>query len=533
MRIKKAAGKILICLGFLFLAYAALKGAVWVVGVNMHGNIFGETYTGEAFATDYSKRIAVLFAIIVCVTAASIPKPTLYNMATILIPFAWLSSYSISGMIPDYKLTMTSIITSLIFVIVSRLVIFRKLRKLIDREAFIIYGTVSSIILVLTIIGLTGGFGYSRRIPQVDSIAAVQITYPGAPEFISGSGNYGARWLRIVKHLPPYDGAQGDSIVRDNRDLIFISEEDIRLVHGLHGSIINADEELIRLRVRIRYHLNDGRIIERMYKHIPAATALQMLMLDETDAVRENIASATSLAREVSESEFYEFFLTDSLFGSRTEIPVEHRLQLLEALQSDIENLSIEQKYFPSESARVILHIPRLIEIDGIIGKPQYEHFWDSVSRTIVARENGIRPQTPIPAHGTGPPFEPSERCMHQLQFFITSDYVNTIEFLQDAGYASLFDIIPTLEAQNIISMEAQLFSLLSTHRTTELFFRSSVLHDGRTALQTVNILENERLAVLNRARTHYYGISGGYRLLVDVLYEENLTRVALFLPRG
>ena len=462
---------------------------------------------------------------------------------------------------PGIGLAIVFISISLLSAIFWRLLLTRKFKKIFDKDGLLTYGIITGIYIFIIVIGSSGGFGYSAFLPQQQNIRAARISYHGASEFITGNGTYFGNSLRVNEHQAPMYQFGDHFILRQHNDLVFETQEDIQIVLDLHRQIIDAgvrrtprnqrrqhiedpdivdpDSDFIRLWVRVRYYLHDGSIVERLYNDITVTVALNMLKLDNTDAIQSKIARATDLQQQVAAQGYLPIRITDSTFGNQRYVNDVNQLELLRALQEDINNLTLEEKYFPERAAVAIVHVPRLVEIDGVIGQPIYvfSGMFEMQHRITVVNQSGVVNEN-ISIYQPYSPFVPSERCMHVLQFFITDGYVNTIYFLESRGYLYNSTSYNRISYKNVVSMIAQRHLLMSPVSTIELYFRavnlSHHLHNDwvGVVIDPIPIPNELHGDLLEVARTNYYTAMGGYRLYVDFAdYNNEIRRVMLFIP--
>jgi hypothetical protein len=450
---------------------------------------------------------------------------------------------------PSYSQTPPGIAVSFVFVVVylvisvlCRLALTRSLRKLFNKDGLITYGLVMAVMLATILFAAAGGFGYSKYQPRPHQIAAASISYHGAPQFIPGRGNYYGSFMRINAHMTLFD--PGDNFTRHFTELRFETEEDIQAVLNLHREIIDAglrstpprqwidspETDWVGLLVRVRYYLKDGGVTDRLYYDIPVRIALKLPELDNTAAIQSRITAVTALASQAVGA--FPVTVTDNLFSQSHEIAPSNQLALLTALQTDINRLPLGEKYFPDRAARVVVRLPRLIELDGVIGQPEYTALRNMGEQILM--ETGIRENKAFPAPFSGPPFEPSVRTMHWLDFYITDSYTETLAFLEEQGMGRLFDKMSGLDMENIF-IEARCFKMFPL-RSAELYFTGGPIHgnDTRSRLWLIRgIPEGDYPRIMARARTHYYGAAGGYRLYVTWAEYGEIKQARLFLPEA
>ena len=459
-------------------------------------------------------------------------SPWLEVIVCVLAIYSFLGLASPFYTNPSIGLIFGTFAVTMIVAVALRFALVRRLNKLTDKHGLATYGIVAGIFLFGILFGWSGGFGYSSYQPNVSRISRIQISFHGAPELMPGDGDYRGNFMPILAFadsLPREDGG-GDIILRNNSDLYFVTESDIQKVMQLHRSLIKAgrnnrprvqqrpdpDKDWIRLEVRIRYHLESGRIVDRLYSEVPIRVAREMLSLHESDAVQNRMSETTSLI--ALHHERFPIYVTNNAFRDSVEIPVHDRLALLEALQDDIDNLTVDDIYFPRQPAHVIIHFPRLVESNGQVAQPSYSHFF---ADGAIALQSGLSGLIPF----SGQRSTVSERCMHWKSFYITDAFANTLAFLAE------FPDISTESAlvpDKVVSMVVQRIMLFPTHNTTELYFRSGLeTSAGRRLQNSMTVPQSMYGQILRSVRTNGFIGNGGYRVYVDF----GGRRVIYFLP--
>lgn len=201
--------------------------------------------------------------------------------------------------------------------------------------------------LVLSVILATGGLGFSSRIPALEDIATAEITYRGNPLF--GKIIQGSRIAAIY----------------DMNIVSAASREDVKTVCSLHKSLIDMGrpavtgkpsmdygDTAIKETIALWYTLKDGSTMVRVYDHVTLDFLEKLLVLDETQGIRQNIED--TLRQIVSQP----MALLPPLAPDESETtPLPYGVQntLLECLTTDLEEQTLEDRYFPQESALAVL----------------------------------------------------------------------------------------------------------------------------------------------------------------------------------
>jgi hypothetical protein len=319
-----------------------------------------------------------------------------------------------------------------------------------------------------------------------------------------------------------------DRFTRDFYSLVYTTENDIGIVMEIHRKIIESRPRIIyndrqfvsdiyrdpvTMQVKVAYLLNDGKIIERLYKYITPAAAAAMLMLDETDAVKNSITETFDMLATTSTPSVV--YITNALFGSDHTLSPPDSAELFAALAKDVQTLPPSAKYFPKGETIAIISFPRISPDGG------YELIELGINRRFLttfmpgvnaAREQFLSVSTNV------------------MRLFITEEYVHTLDYLNEMG------ILPDGHAgtSSIQSMYIERYTLNShLYPTQSLYFRSfiSERYDPWFSI-TVDASEYENILAL--ARTHYFIAEGGY--LVKILTRGGNGApqwVTLFLPES
>ena len=148
---------------------------------------------------------------------------------------------------------------------------------------------------IITAIFLTGGFGYTARVPEADEIEYVTVSMPFS--FESGLAQNGSL-LRTVKGTA--------TVIKPYTNCITLStEKDINTVLSIHKLITNEkkSDEKTNTQFSVKYYFKNGRSMERTFTNISEKDLNSYFAVADTDGVKEQqyfflAASDTELESE-------------------------------------------------------------------------------------------------------------------------------------------------------------------------------------------------------------------------------------------
>lgn len=151
---------------------------------------------------------------------------------------------------------------------------------------------------IITAIFLTGGFGYTARVPEAEEVEYVTVSMPFS--FESGMAQNGSI-LRTVKGtatvLKPYTNC-----------ITLSTEKDINTVLSIHKLITNEkkSDEKTNTQFSVKYYFKNGRSMERTFTNISEKDLNSYFAVADTDGVKEQqylFLAASDTEREKLESE--------------------------------------------------------------------------------------------------------------------------------------------------------------------------------------------------------------------------------------
>ena len=151
---------------------------------------------------------------------------------------------------------------------------------------------------IITAIFLTGGFGYTTRVPEADEIEYVTVSMPFS--FESGLAQNGSI-LRTIKGTA--------AVVKPYSNCIVLStEKDINTVLSIHKLITNEkkSDEKTSAPFSVKYYFKNGKSMERTFTNISEKDLNSYFAVADTDEVKKQqylFLAASDTEREKLENE--------------------------------------------------------------------------------------------------------------------------------------------------------------------------------------------------------------------------------------
>ena len=227
--------------------------------------------------------------------------------------------------------------------------------------------------ILIIIVFSSGLFGFSQRIPNIDSVKSVAIapvTYSGVINPFSYFGFGDESFIYSVGTNTQLDG--------------FETEKDLKTITGLHKLLIDAGkltssqgdvnltarQRVVGSEIRISYQLKNGKTIDRFYSAASLETLSAFLALDKTDRYNELIMQNLTQAVTAKDSDktaanktFFQDentmikLLPNTLSSVNTvDLSPENRTALLNAIAKDLTEQTIEDRFFPTVASIGVIH---------------------------------------------------------------------------------------------------------------------------------------------------------------------------------
>ncbi len=360
-----------------------------------------------------------------------------------------------------------AVVFIVIYAVLS-LILLRNLRQFVkDLPALPIQLAVTALIFVFF---ATGYFGAANKIPETADIASAQISLPYQNYQLQASGDYYGYYIAGMQ--------TADTAPKGN----YTESQDIEFVRGVHKMLVEAgrtdptvlDENfngVYPVSVKIVYTLKNGKQVLRNYYGVSEdilnvlqqadktaywQAELDRIFKDELKKVERPKADQMSgmlsngdltayneyrKIRAVRESEDIRLYNKTLSTETRMELTAEQRQTLRDCLYKDLKAQTPENHYNPQESLGIISFTFISDEYEG-------GAVTDTVTIEGVTAVHGM--ETAID-QVVGEDGEPIDEMFYGkslddglLNFFITSDMVNTVEFLKSVGY---YDVITAEKA--------------------------------------------------------------------------------------
>ncbi len=360
-----------------------------------------------------------------------------------------------------------AVVFIVIYAVLS-LILLRNVRQFVkDLPALPIQLAVTALIFVFF---ATGYFGAANKIPETADIASAQISLPYQNYQLQLSGDYYGYYIAGMQ--------TADTAPKGN----YTESQDIEFVRGVHKMLVEAgktdptvlDENfngVYPVSVKIVYTLKNGKQVLRNYYGVSEdilnvlqqadktaywQAELDRIFKDELKKVERPKADQMSgmlsngdltayneyrKIRAVRESEDIRLYNKTLSTETRMELTAEQRQTLRDCLYKDLKAQTPENHYNPQESLGIISFTFISDEYEG-------GAVTDTVTIEGVTAVHGM--ETAID-QVVGEDGEPIDEMFYGkslddglLNFFITSDMVNTVEFLKSVGY---YDVITAEKA--------------------------------------------------------------------------------------
>ena len=228
---------------------------------------------------------------------------------------------------------------------------------------------ITGVLILTSILSLSGGFGYEKKLPKAEDIETIEINIP----------------YDLVENNNEYVGASDfydvhTSVLRE--DITFENKEDFELILDIHSTIISQKERETTEGLKLLYTLKDGSTFERTYQYISKDSAEEILKLWNTKEIKDmyktillNDSSTksdefnyTSWGSQLTETTGALYIHSkDGAFTSiRKQLSDEEFKELKEMLFKDISSLAHYEWFKPTESYGL------LVFDKDVIGGPEH-----------------------------------------------------------------------------------------------------------------------------------------------------------------
>lgn len=303
------------------------------------------------------------------------------------------------------------------------------------KQCLVSVGALGALVVIL----ITGGFGYSSYIPDVDEIKSARVTsvhegfrnsqgaevLPGlrraASQNISfGMGSDGTTGREYVFDCPLYTG--------------YFDESEASKVTALHQKLIASDGytvpfagfnasmegKAVSRDVAICYTLKNGKTVMRYFRNVndealDAAVLVQQNKFYKSEMI-ENFKKLLNEENKLAvEAPFHDEY-------KELELTSEQKTELLKAVEKDLTAQTAEERFFPDKQICgyiSTLSIEETMKAMGSRNNPNYETVSEEAASSVLT---------------------------------VTTDMVNTVTLLQKLGYADVFNHRPEIDEIYITS---------------------------------------------------------------------------------
>lgn len=354
------------------------------------------------------------------------------------------------------------------------------------------------VVLIAVVILVTGGFGYSTRIPKIDRIASVQMSYAGSPNYLDGQvGGVSTGGSYYV---------MSNYTFTTQSDLKTITELHQKLIDGGKGKLAldreNFTDTTVPYDIIVNYTLTNGSHLTRYYDRTKFSVLSDFLALDKTEAVEKQTRRTIT---GTTESQYWAagafrnglVYLANSNYTNPRQVILSdsQRKELLGHIADDVEAQSLEDRYFPKDQALGIIMFTQ----DG--GQESLK-FGYRLENSII---------------------------------YLTPSFKNTLKYLQDTGLYTYLENTDEIESITLQAYDPYV-GMNKSKDPKSPFFLGYIADNDREFIQTKDFGANPVVSDPSRMdelapllKNDYYMSGGGYLACVK-LKNKNLY-VYKFLP--
>lgn len=242
----------------------------------------------------------------------------------------------------DMMFVMWSLIGGILIYTIIEVILNRGFKSLIKS---IPMGVVMvAVMSASTLVILMGGFGYENRVPDVENIESLEISYMGRfDDFhifdaipIENSSDWNYQTVRSVKLTDPEMIA---AVVNYHQEVVDVKyQRDYS--HFDEDQTVYADTS-------IKYHLKNGKTMQRNYNVVKVETLMKLAVL-ETNA---EFLAQTHPAFFIEPKLISKWMITDAFGGNKVEqiYSEQESVALLEAIKADLLDQTSEELLYPTD----------------------------------------------------------------------------------------------------------------------------------------------------------------------------------------
>lgn len=395
------------------------------------------------------------------------------------------------------SLILGAIIFAIVYIIFELILLSN--RKELRKSLFLLPPMLSSVLIIVVIL-MTGGLGYSKRIPNLSTIKSVEMTYVGSPNYLNAKIN----------------GVSDGKSYYIMSNYKYTTSEDIEKVANLHKSLIEQGKgnylvnnndfksTFVPYDIVIKYSLQNGQTLTRYYDRTTLDELSQLLDLDNTAKVKKSMSD--TIVGNGDSSQMYwapgafkngYIYLSNNWYinPERVDLDASKRKQLLSCISKDVQNQSIKDRYFSLKPA---------------LGVIMFTHNTDEDSLTFSYNlENSV--------------------------VYITDSFFNTINFLKENNLYQYFTNKVNLESVTFQKYDP-FVGINKNYKPESQYFMGYISNDGYQFIVTKDfgkdlvIDDPSQLKELSGLlQNNYFMSTGGY--LASVKIKGTDKYVYKFLP--
>ena len=395
-----------------------------------------------------------------------------------------LSTVIIENTNPDYTYTAIKSITrillglavgSVVAIIINLLVMLGKKKIKYGLSGA---GLSVGVHAIIIIIGLTGCFGFSTKVPDIEDISSVWIQIPFNDMYENAPNSYFEE-SHAYKYLDITDAA------------------DFEIIKNIHKSAINTKGiNETSIVCDIEYTLKNGDVIRRYYVDISEETAMESIKLWDTKAVKDYYKvklNQGSVEKENSEDTEIIYDRNEIYFDSQPISPADYLI--IVSKDNRMTELSpygnIAENFVPTRET--IQEITEALYKD-ICTLSAEEWFMPEEQYGALVFDSGVRNS----ATNSVLLFDDVFSELHTV-FYINSNMTNTINVLKKYDYMRFFDCFKSIEKAHIVTADnlagfIQALNSVDTPTDTESIYKNDVKHG---IYYTVNNYSRELYLIL------------------------------------
>lgn len=201
-----------------------------------------------------------------------------------------------------------------------------------------------------TVVFLTGGFGYENRVPQVDAVDSIEISYMGRfDNYASVSKTFqntdSSDWY--------YESVNSVTLPNPEQISVVLDYHEDMVAHKYERHDDNQDFEPAYSNTKIIYHLKNGKTLRRYYSFTSVQTLLKLAQLETNPEFLAQTNPAFIVKPDmVSKWKITNAFGTNKMERIFTE---QESAALLDAIQADLLDETTEDLLHPTDNVLAIV----------------------------------------------------------------------------------------------------------------------------------------------------------------------------------